>query len=282
MATRKRLRFSNPNTSGSTGGDGSPTAIVSDDVGLSDALLLSWISPDDVGFSDALLFTQVPTDALGFSDAISSINASLTNTDDVGLSDVLALQLTESAQAASGSPDSDSWGDGWVNRTAVNAGTHQANTANLQVAAVTAATENDAYIEVNYSRFVSLSAGTTSSTITFVCTWPTVAATPAATLRVDFQSSSGKPFVESTFTANTRARFASASPYTQRSFTFNQDGTQRTHIVTLTSSEVNDILSAKWLMLQFTVPDLTVGTFQIRGRRAADATIALYNLFTTR
>ena len=267
------------------GGSGTPTAVLKDPVGLADALVLSNKLPDDQGYADALgALTIMPTDASGFSDAVASVTFNAKPTDASGFSDSIVAEFQESAQNASGTPDNDAWGDGWVDRTVTQAGTHQPNGTTATFAAVTVATEMDAYTEINFNRFVSFTgnaAGT--STITFTVTWPTVTLSPTATVHVDLQVSAGKPFVESTFTANTTPRFSSSAPFSQRSFTFAQDGTVRTHVITLTTAEVNAILGGKWLELQFTVPDLTAGTpFLLHARRAHDATVVKYDLFALR
>jgi hypothetical protein len=293
MATRKRstVHRAAQTVTVSTGDPQRPTVILGDDAGAADAVVLKPVSPDDAGAGDGLLeLTPGPTDAAGARDAITSISASTSPTDDVGASDGSSpWEVKENAQAVSGTPDTDSWGDAWVDRTVAQAGTHQANGANLTVAAVTAITEQDSYFEINCGgtagrggpRLVSFVSNGSGSTFTFVVTWPTVVATPSVNFHVDFASSATRPFVESTVTANTRARITSASPYSQRTFAFPQDGTQRTHVVTFTSAEVDDMV-AKWLLIQFTVPDLTVGTFAVRARRAADATIAKYDIFIKR
>jgi hypothetical protein len=186
-------------------------------------------------------------------------------------SDVAPVLLAENAQAPSGSPDADSWADDWVDRTAANVGVHEAVGAQDTFQAVTSATELDAYLEFSGVRF-QVVAGTGTSTLVFKVTWPTVVANPNATVQVDFKTFASRPFVESAITATSiGARVVSGAPFSQRVFTFPQDGTTRTHTVTLTASEVNAILG-NWLLAQYTVPDLTVGSpFLLQGRRAAAA-----------
>lgn len=282
--TRRRSRQGVPAVSGSGGGGtGQPTAIISDDSGLSDALVGTFdIKNESVGASDALAFTPGPTDDVGFSEKVSSTTATLGPADDGGLSDVFNLEVKETAQDRSGTPDTDSWGDGWVDRTVANAGTHQAEVGgvSMQVANAAAAnvTEQDGYLEINFDGTAArgtprlqgpFTAQVAGSTFVFPVAWPNVATTPAASLLVDFQTNAARPFVESTITANSQAKISSLSPFTQRSITFPQDGTPRRHTVTFTAAETTAILNGKWLLVQFSVAALTLGTFLLGGRHSA-------------
>lgn len=260
-----------------------PTAVLDEDVGPSDEIVLQTTLPDEYGFSESELgpFAFQPSDDAGLSDELVSITADVLQTDAYGPSDVFHLEVQETAMARSGTPDNDPWGDAWVDRVLANQGVNHGNTTTLQVSAVLASSQTDGYLKINFNRLVSLSADTTSSTMSFVVDWPTVALNPNATLRVDFQTSAGSPFTESTITASNRARFSSAAPFSQRTFVFPQNGTTRTHVVTFTTAEVNDILAGKWLMVQFTVPDLTSGTFAVHARENAGAQNS-YIFFVTR
>ncbi|MEO7398239.1 MAG: hypothetical protein ABIW84_06725, partial [Ilumatobacteraceae bacterium] len=71
-------------------------------------------------------------------------------------------------------------------------------------------------------------------------------------------------------TANNKARFTSASPYTSRVFTFALSGTLNTCVVTLTAAEVGDFLG-KWLEVQMTIPDLSTSTLSVYPREETDA-----------
>lgn len=282
------------NPSGASGGGPAvPTVVVADAGGTADAITLTPQSPEAAGASDGPSLRAAPTDSAGASDALATIDATLTQSDASGASDVLPLRVQETAQAASGTPDTDSWGDGWVDRLLANSGTHQNNAGGVnRFAQVTVLTELTAFLEINFGgaaargtpRLVSFANGAGVSTLTFSVTWPVVALNLDATVRVDFRTQAARPFVESTFTSNSiGADFASGAPFTQRTFVFPQDGTVRTHIVTLAASEVAQILNGNWLLVQFTVPALTVGTpFILHGRNFGDATTPQLDFFCQR
>mgnify|MGYP001567963815 CR=1 FL=1 len=290
MSIRRRIRTTNRplvQVGGTTVVSAStlvPTVIISERLGQIDNIVDTFnIRDENLGLRELLgPFTTGPTDNVGYMDSIFDLSGSFTYHDFFGPKDSLLLQATEFAQTASATPDSDSWGDAWVDRTVLNAGTHQPNGATLNCSALTPLTQNDAYCEANFNRFVSFTSTATSSTFTFTANWPSVVLAPNATLQVDFLTQAGRPFVESTVTANTRARFSSGAPFSQRTFTFPQDGATRVHSVTFSASETDNILSAKWLLVQWTVPDLTVGAFTIQARRANNTTVENYNFFMTK
>lgn len=273
MATRKRstVHRAAQTTTVAVGNPQQPTAIIGDDAGASDAVVLTNSRPDAAGAGDnQIKLTPGPTDTAGASDSLSSVTGSATPTDDGGASDVLKLEVQETAQARSGTPDSDSWGDAWVDRTVGQTGVNHGNETTMTVSAVTALTEQDGYLEFNGTRLsATLVDDGAQSTLTFKVQWATVALSPNATLQVDFQTSAGRPFTESTVNASNRARFNSAAPFSQRTFVAAQDGTLRTHVVTFTAAELNAILG-NWLLVQFTVPDLTLGTQLVQARESAN------------
>jgi hypothetical protein len=258
-----------------------PTALVSEYVGDIDNIVQQILHGDAAGNTELPEFTTTPSDDAGAADALSSISADLPLTENVGPEDATPLfTADEDAKAVSATPDTDAWGDVWVDRIVTQQGVHQANGALLQVAATTAATRQDGYTKVKCDRYSASLSGKVGgvSTFTFTADWPTVALTPNATLQVDVRFGTTDPFVESAATANDLARFSLG----QRTFTFPQDGTTRTHTITFTAAEVDDGFvgagATRWLTLQFTTPDLTVGVFQIHARRSADATVAKYHL----
>ncbi len=202
--------------------------------------------------SEILAFTLAPAETARTADAIKCV-------------------LAETSMARSGSPDADAWGDCWVDRLIANQGVNHGNETTMQFSAVTASTRHDAYSEVSFARFTGLVAGTGASTLEFNVDWPNVALNPNATVQLDFLVSASRPFVESTCNASNRARFSSSAPFTQRTFVATQNGTRRTHSVTLTTAEVDAILG-NWLLLQWTVPDLTLGDpFGVHSRESVPA-----------
>lgn len=194
-------------------------------------------------------------DVENLADVLSPV---LTLPETPAVSDTLKGLLDETAMSRSGSPDSDAWGDAWVNRNVLNLTDNHGNETTMQFSAVTAATRHDAYCEISFVRFVGFVAGAGTKTLDFRAVWPSVIGNPNATILVDFQTSTSRPWSESAVNANAQARFTSTAPFTQRTFTATQDGQQRTHVVTFTSDEMTEILG-KWLLIQWTVADLTLG-----------------------
>jgi len=255
-----------------------PTFIIKDYAGATDKITQAWTLPESAGAADsAMTWANTRFDNVGASDALT-LTGTPVYQDKVGASDSELLQVDEKAQVSISTPDTAAWGDSYVNRTVAQAGNNFSANNYWEVAAGTAATQEDAYVEIDFTRFAGLSAGVGSSYLRFTFTWQAVGLTPSQTLLVDMRSNASRPFVESTITANNHARFASSSPYSQRSVAHLMDGTQYSVDVILTSAEINNLVG-KWLEVQFSTPDLSLGTLLGVSRRGSLSLIPAYRLF---
>lgn len=253
--------------SGGGGGTAAPTFTAPEQVQTADKPVLTLTPTDRANVAEVPAFTLTPLDAVQLGDALPTLSLTATPPDTVQPTDVLSTSVDFPAVTRSGTPDTDSWGDGWTDALLANQGVNHGNETPLKVAQVTAITEQRAYMEFDCTRFTGWTA--TGGTFVFSDSQDSPALT--VVLTVSFGAQAGRPFTESTLAQSNQP--AVPTGFT-RTFTLAANtgtaGTADRQTITLTAGEAQSLIG-KWGLVTFQIPVGSLMTAYVASREDATA-----------
>lgn len=206
------------------------------------------INPGSAAFRDGVK-TKL-TDSLGI------ITATTSQPDTLHLPDTFNGRTAALFFGRSGTPDTDMFGDAWVDGLLANQGVNHGNET-LQIdGSAAGAADHIGFFEVDLTRFTNIAANGTL-TVNFIVTIAPTATVPAvapfATMTATFSKFAARPFTESTLTFTNKP--ADGTSIVTKTTNFSSISLGTTLTFTLTSTEYGPYLS-NFMMVRLTSDQL--------------------------